>query len=63
MIHEQTSDGVISKLVGGEFHTFQNVRVDSNGDVLLTDMQTKRIRKVTKSGIVLTMAGGSMDFD
>jgi uncharacterized protein (UPF0218 family) len=63
IVHKQSSAGVQSSMVGTDFESFNNVRVGSNGDVFITDMKTKRIRKVTTTGIVLTMAGGSMDFD
>ena len=64
LVLKQSPTGLESSLVGNKFESFSNVRVDSNGDVFITDMETQRVRKVSgTTGIVITVAGGRAVYD
>ncbi|NVJ48503.1 MAG: tandem-95 repeat protein, partial [Cytophagia bacterium] len=75
-VKKMTQDGVISSLAGdtqsgfvdGEgsdarFNFPNSIDIDSNGDLIIADMNNHRIRKVTTNGHVTTIAGSSEGFN
>ncbi|MFN6018357.1 MAG: choice-of-anchor D domain-containing protein [Verrucomicrobiota bacterium] len=69
-IRKITPDGIVSTLAGSGFYgsidglaaksTFaapEGVAVDSNGNIYVADTKSQKIRKITPSGMVTTLAG------
>jgi hypothetical protein len=66
-IRKITSTGVVSTLAGGGsgdgigtnagFSTPDNMTIDSTGNLYITDFSGNRIRKITNTGVVTTIAG------
>lgn len=56
-IRKLTPEGVISTLAGGEFNTPSGLALDSEGSLYVADTGNNRVRKVSKEGVVTTLAG------
>jgi len=72
-VRQVTPSGVVSTIAGSltpgsadgvgtnaTFYRPSDVAVDSSGNIFVTDMQNHRIRKITPSGVVSTIAGSGM---
>ena len=69
-IRKITQEGMVSTIAGSsqgyldgngtdaQFNLIDDVTVDPNGDLYVTDRNNFRIRKITSAGVVSTLAGG-----
>ena len=57
-IHKLTTEGTLIRLAGGNdvFNTPSGLAIDSNGSLYVADTSNNRIRKITSTGVVSTVA-------